>query len=604
MSARRARRATSRQRLVKLHLPQVLVVAAVVVLLYFAKPFVVPLVVAALVTFILSPVVDLVQRLRLGRVPAVLLVVLSSVVVGGVIMYVLGNELMRLAVELPTHRAEIEAKLSGLRGMGSGGLSRLFDMVHDLGGGAAPGATVTLADGASEMDRVMAVLDQLVVILASAFVVLLLVIFMLSRREDLRNRALGLLGYGQLTRSTRATVEGARRLSRLLLAQLLVNLGLGAVFGLGLAVIGVPYWFVWGFAAAVLRFIPYVGVLIAAAGPALLAIATSPGWAMPAGVVGLIVVIEIVTANVIEPLLFSRHTGVSPLALLVAAAFWTWIWGPVGLVLSTPLTLCLVVLGQHAPRFEFLAMLLGDLPALPAHASFYQRLLAVDEREAQSVASTHAKEHGRAATFDEVLLVALKWVRRDRERDGVDAKDEAFVFDATERAVATFEDPAPAHGTMSLERHALPLVMALPAHHRSEEIALAMVGRLCAANIATVEVVPSRALPADTEAQITRDAPQLLLIGVLPPGGLTQAVYLCGRLARAFPNVPIVVAYLRQPKDFDALLIRLKKAGASYVTTSVSQTASRLEALLRPLPAPLAGTAALPVPSLPLPVAP
>jgi len=522
-----------------------------VLLLYFAKPFIVPLVVAALVTFILSPLVDFAQRLRLGRVPAVLLVVLLSLLAATCITYVLGNELVRLAVELPTHRAEIEAKLSGLRGIGSGGLTGLFDMVRDLGGSPPPGTTVTLATGGGAIDRVLGVMGELVVVLASCFVVLLLVIFMLTKREDLRNRALGLLGYGHLTGATRATVEGARRLSRLLLAQLSVNLGLGAVFGLGLAILGVPYWFVWGFAAAVLRFIPYVGVLIAAAAPALLAVATSPGWALPAGVVGLMVVLEIMTANVIEPLLFSRHTGVSPLALLVAAAFWTWLWGPVGLVLSTPLTLCLVVLGQHAPRFGFLAMLLGDLPALPAHASSYQRLLAVDEREAQARAAVHAREHGNAAVFDDVLLPALKHVRRDREREWVEAKDEAFVFDATARALLTVAEvpsvglPTRAGlGESDAVPRVLPLGLALPAHHRSEEVALAMIARLCAPNVARVEVCSSRAMPAGIDAQITRERPALLVIGVLPPGGLAPALFLCGRIAHASPAVASQRAYL------------------------------------------------------------
>ena len=522
-----------------------------VLLLYFAKPFIVPLVVAALVTFILSPLVDFAQRLRLGRVPAVLLVVLLSLLAATCITYVLGNELVRLAVELPTHRAEIEAKLSGLRGIGSGGLTGLFDMVRDLGGSPPPGTTVTLATGGGAIERVLGVMGELVVVLASCFVVLLLVIFMLTKREDLRNRALGLLGYGHLTGATRATVEGARRLSRLLLAQLSVNLGLGAVFGLGLAILGVPYWFVWGFAAAVLRFIPYVGVLIAAAAPALLAVATSPGWALPAGVVGLMVVLEIMTANVIEPLLFSRHTGVSPLALLVAAAFWTWLWGPVGLVLSTPLTLCLVVLGQHAPRFGFLAMLLGDLPALPAHASSYQRLLAVDEREAQARAAAHAREHGNAAVFDDVLLPALKHVRRDREREWVEAKDEAFVFDATARALLTVAEvpsvglPTRAGlGESDAVPRVLPLGLALPAHHRSEEVALAMIARLCAPNVARVEVCSSRAMPAGIDAQITRERPALLVIGVLPPGGLAPALFLCGRIAHAFPAVASQRAYL------------------------------------------------------------
>jgi len=241
------------------------------------------------------------------------------------------------------------------------------------------------------------------------------------------------------------------------------------------------------------------------------------------------------------------------------------------------------VLGQHAPRFGFLSMLLGDLPALPAHASFYQRLLAADEREAQAVAVAHARAHGNAAACDDVLLPALKRIRKDRERDGVEPKDEAFVFDATARALATLDavPPSAAADTMSLERKPLPQVLAVPAHHRSEEVALAMIAKLCVPDIAHVEVTSSRTLASDVGARIGRDHPALVVIGVVPPGGLTQTVFLCRRLAHDYPELPIVVAYLRQPKDFDALLVRLKKAGASYVTTSLTQTVSRIEALLR-----------------------
>jgi predicted PurR-regulated permease PerM len=407
-----------------LRLPNFIMVGVVVTILSFGKPVIVPLVFAALFAFILSPLVELVQRIGIGRVPAVLLVILAALAFSATMAYVLADQLFSLAVELPTHRAEIQAKLDGLRGMGSGGLTRLIDMVKDLTSEPGTGIVVT-APAESVADDMLDLAGGIVARVASAFVVMLLVIFMLIRREDVRNRALGLLGHGRLTGATRATVEAVRGMGRLLLMQLAVNNTFGATFGLGLAIIGVPYAFLWGTGLAVLRFIPYVGVLIAAGGPALLAIATTPGWGAPVAVLVMVIVLEITIANVIEPLLFSHHTGVSPLALLVAALFWTWLWGPLGLVLSTPLTLCLVVLGQNAPRFRFLATLLGDRPVLSAHDRYYQRLLAVDEREAFAVASEHVSEHGPAATFDDVLLPALRHLRSDRERETVAAEEEA-----------------------------------------------------------------------------------------------------------------------------------------------------------------------------------
>jgi hypothetical protein len=300
----------------------------------------------------------------------------------------------------------------------------------------------------------------------------------------------------------------------------------------------------------------------------------------------MVIVLEITIANVIEPLLFSHHTGVSPLALLVAALFWTWLWGPLGLVLSTPLTLCLVVLGQNAPRFRFLATLLGDRPVLSAHDRYYQRLLAVDEREAFAVASEHVTEHGPAATFDDVLLPALRHLRSDRERETVAAKEEAYVCDATVRAMDHIKagSATPDH-PLSLGTAVVgnAVVLGCPAHHHTEEIALEMIARLCP--FTRVEVVTRQRLSEDIVSQIARERPALVLIAVMPPGGLTLAAFLCRRLRRDFPELVIVVAYLRPPKDFDRLLLRMRKAGASYLTTSLAQTASRVEALLAPIPA-------------------
>ena len=576
-SRRGAKRAPRRPR-VAASVPRILSIVSVVVALYFAKAFLVPLVMAALLAFILTPVVDFLQRRGVGRVLAVLLVVAAALVTGATITYILADQFVSLAVDLPTHRAEIEAKLQGLRGLGSGGLARLFDMLSDLSAGPTSDATVAVAAGGGELESALGLIEGGLGWIAAAFVVVLLAVFTLMRREDVRNRALRLLGHRRLTGATRATIEGGRRISRLLLLQLAINVGFGALFGIGLAVMGVPYWFLWGVGASVLRFIPYVGVLIAAAGPALVAVATTPGWTVPAGVFGYVIAIDLIVGNVVEPFLFSKHTGVSPLALLVAALFWTWLWGPIGLVLSTPRTICLVVLGQHAPRFRFLATLLGDEPALSPPASYYQRLLARDEREALAVASAHAAAHSPAVTFDEVLVPALRRIRRDRQREGVDASHETYVLDATARAVIHLELPV-------LAAPSSQPVLGCPAHHRAEEIALAMLATLCAPHGVRVEVSSSHALAAELEARIARDQPVLVVIAVVPPGGLTQAAFLCRRLRCSSPTLTILVAYLRPPKNFDALLVRMKKAGASYVTTSLGQTAGRIEDLLRPVPA-------------------
>ena len=559
-------------------LPMLVTLALSVAVIYFAKPLLVPLVLASLFAFILSPPIVALQRRGVPRAVAVLGVVLIALLAGAAVAYVLGTQLVDLVLDLPTHKAEIQAKLEGLRGVGGGaGVSGIVDMLRDLV--ASPHATndvtmVVAAPAGSSFSELGDLLFGVFGELAAAFFVLLLVVFMLLRREDLRNRVIGLLGYSRLTGATRATVDAAGRVSKLLLAQLVVNGVFGALFGVGLSLLGVPYAFLWGFGATLLRFIPYAGILIAAAPPVVLAIAIAPGWGLPLGVLGLVLGLDLVTGSVVEPILFSRKTGVSPLALLVAAAFWTWLWGPIGLLLATPITVCLVVIGQHAPRLRFFAVLLGDEPALAPHATFYQRLLASDEREAQAVAREQRASAGDAATYDDVLLPVLRRVRRDRAREGLDGHDESFVLDAIGRTVESFAPDGEVACRVA--------VIGCPAHHRSDELALAMLARLCAPVGTCLEVVSSKTLASEIEARVERERPALVVIAVVPPGGLTQALYLCRTLRRRFPELPLVVGYYGATRDYDRLLQRFRKAGASYLTTSVAQSASRLATLLPP----------------------
>ncbi|MFO0751572.1 MAG: AI-2E family transporter [Myxococcota bacterium] len=566
-------------------LSNLLGVAVVVTVLYFARPFFIPIVLATLLAFILAPLVAAAERLRIGRVAAVLMVVVGATLAVLATAWLLGSQMMSLAEDLPLHRAEIEAKLSGVRGIGSDGLGRFFALLRDLDAGhavTAATAPVALAPAApiGELPRltdfVPAALDNV----ATAFLVLLLVVFMLLRREDLRNRAIGLLGRGRIIGTTRATVMTAQRISRFLLAQLAVNVGLGVTFGLGLALLGVPYPIVWGFTAMVLRFIPYIGIIVAAAAPILIVVATSPGWGLPIAVAAFILVVELVTGNVIEPIVFSRRTGVSPFALLVAAVFWTWLWGLPGLLLSTPITVCLVVLGQHARPLRFLWVLLGDEAVLVPPAAFYQRLLAGDEVEALAVATAHAELHGPTKAFDEVLVPALRRARRDHDRGVVDAAHEALVEGATARVVDRLAPPPVADAVPALAPGGR--VVLCPAHRKADELACTMLARAMPG--VRCELVSSRDLASDIVKRIAADPPELVVIAVVPPGGLVQAASLCRRLRSAAPGVRIVVAHMRQSPDYDGLLVRLRKSGASYLATSLVQTVSQATSLIAPSP--------------------
>ena len=563
--------------------------------LYLAKPVIMPLAMAVLLSFILTPLVTGVQRRGVPRVPATLGVVLSAFLLAGLIGWGVVSQVTKLANDLPDHTNQIKDKIDSLRG-GGGVISKLTKMASDVGKGPATAATqpaqldaathppiiVTAAPTEnmnSALERILGYTGFVIEPLANGGLILVLTVFMLIRREDLRNRVIGLLGPARLTGTTRVTVEAGRRLSKFLLAQLCVNASFGVLFGLGLLIIGVQYWFLWAFLTAVLRFIPYVGTWLAALFPIVLSFATAKGFGQPITVLGFFFVLDLVTANVVEPLLFGHSTGVSPIALLIAAAFWTWIWGPVGLVLSTPLTVCMVVLGQNAPRLKALALLFGDQPALDPHMNYYQRLLAGDQYEAAQVLADYATATGPDELFDDVMVPALRLMRRDRAGGRLEIDDERFFLDTTGTLIATREVP-------NIPDAAQPLVLACPSHHRAEESVLRMLGLAMQSLPVRFEAVSTQSLAVEIERKVESQNPAVLVIAVLPPGGLVQARYLCHRLRSKFPGLKIIVIYLGRTKDFDRLLVRLRRSGASYVTTSILQTRSQIAALVETATAP------------------
>jgi predicted PurR-regulated permease PerM len=602
----------------------------VVGFLYLGRPILVPLSLAVLFTFILTPLVKAVQTSGLGRVPSVLLVVFISLLVAALIGWGVGAQLDKLATELPTHTEEVRERIANFREAGSGRLSRLFRMYHDVGesnavktssaASVAPPIVVQSSSSPATIESVSTVAGLILEPIATGLLVMILVGFMLIRREDLRNRMIGLLGHGRLAGTTRVTVEAAERLSRFLLAQLSLNAAFGLVFGLLLWTIGVPYWLLWGFVMALLRFVPYVGTWIAAIGPVLLSFAIFPDWFHPLIVLGVFAAMEVITSNIIEPIVLGHSTGVSPVALLVAAAFWLWVWGPVGLVLSTPLTACLVVLGQHVPRFRFLATLLDDQPALEPHVSYYQRLLAGDRDEAAQLVAEYGQKSETVELFDKVLLPAILRTRRDRKYAGLTNQDETFIFDATQqvlgqlarKASETAEEnnaainaggaksavtasdahiksnPASTLSTAAIPvttgSSEMPVIFAYPAHHRAEELSLQMLALELEPLGCRVEIASTRTLPVEIESRLSVEQPAVVFIAIVPPGGLVQARYLCKRLRKISPELTIVVGYWGRVRNFDQLLVQLRSSGANYVTTSLAQSRVQIRELLAELP--------------------
>ena len=581
-----------------------LVAALVIASLSVAKSVFIPLALAILLAFVLNPVVSLLQhRTGLPRVPAVLLataVTLGLLAAGG---YVVGIQVRGLVenMEKVENKDRIRKKLQHVIGSGEGVLSDLSGLLKEettaspVADGTPPRGGKPATDAAkpepevqrvkiekeSGAERLLSTAAPIVEPLATVALVLVLVVFFLANREDLRNRLIGLLGHGQLTGTTRVLSDAGARVGKYLLSQLLVNLGFGTVFGLGLWLIGVDYGFLWGVLAMALRFIPYIGSWIACAFPLAYAFANSDGWQQPILVLAFFSVLDLLVGQALEPVIFGHSTGVSPVALLVAAAFWGWLWGPIGLLLSTPLTVCLVTLGQHVPRLGFLAVLMGDRPALAPHLAFYQRLLARDETEAKAVMVAHTKEHGLADTYDAVLVPALTVAGRDRKREDLSADDELAILTATEavREAVSARPPLKEGESPPPEPATVATVFGFPARNAGDELTLRMLADLLKGDGYPVEVISTRVMPKAVDARIEAEAPAVAVLSVLPPGGLPQALYQVKRLRTAHPDLPILVAYLGTSRRFDALLVKFRQAGASYVVTTLAQAAGQVKVL-------------------------
>ncbi len=417
-----------------------LAIAVVVVAgLYLGREVLVPITLAVLLSFLLAPLANLLQWARLGRVVSAILAVVLAISVILAVGGLIGTQVAGLAGDVPRYQDTIQHKIDSLRGMTIGRLQTMADtLTAQMSTAAKPAATPPKPasppapsttppppkpvpveveqPSLTPLQIAQRVLVPVVSPLFTAAIVFVVAIFILLQREDLRDRLIRLFGSGDLHRTTVAMDDAARRLSRYFLTQLAINTGFGVVIGSGLFLIGVPSPLLWGVMAALLRFVPYIGSPLAAVLPLVLAAAVSPGWSMVLWTAALYAVVELLTGNAIEPMLYGHSTGLSPFSVIVAATFWTWLWGPIGLILSTPLTLCLVVLGRHVERLEFLDVLLGDRPALTPVESFYQRMLTGDADEALDQAELLLRDRALSSYYDEVALKGLQLAANDSVR--------------------------------------------------------------------------------------------------------------------------------------------------------------------------------------------
>ena len=407
----------------------------VVAVLYFAREILVPIALAVLLSFVLAPLVRFLQRLRVPRSLAVMGAVTAALALSLSLATMVMIEVNQLANDLPRYQSTLGDKIHDLRdAVGRAGLLNASSMLKNLdkelksqerGDGATRPSLSTgptnktpipvevhqPAPGASE--TLVAVLQPLAAPFTTTAIVVIFLIFFLFQREDLRNRFIRLAGSDDLERTTAALDDAGERLSKLFLTQLVLNAIFGAIIGLGLALIGVPSASLWGLLAAILRFVPYIGAILAAALPTALAAAVGSDWTMALWTVALFAVVETVTGQVVEPLVCGRTAGLSPVAIVIAASFWTWLWGPVGLLLSTPMTLCLVVLARHVERLQFIDIMLGDQPALSPQQAAYQRMLTGDPIEAIEQARSFLKKGSVEGYHEEIVLGALRLAAAD-----------------------------------------------------------------------------------------------------------------------------------------------------------------------------------------------
>ena len=584
----------------------------IITTLYFGRDIFIPVAMAILLSFVLAPLVGLLQRIRIPRGMAVVSVVLFAFALLFAMGSLFATQLTQLAEDLPRYQSTISDKIQSFRDTtaGRGTLERASGMLKDLSkqldkpadaqsapaagsvltpksaGPVSPVPVEVLQPAPGALESLSALIAPLLHPLATTGIIIIFVIFILLQREDLRNRLIRLAGSRDLQRTTAALDDAASRLSRLFLIQLLLNGTFGIVIGIGLWVIGIPSAVLWGILAAVLRFVPYIGAVIAAAFPLTLAVAVDPGWSMLLGTLVLFLVVEPLVGHVIEPMVYGHSTGLSPIAVVVSATFWTALWGPIGLVLATPLTVCLVVLGRHVERLEFLDIMFGDRPALSPPEIFYQRMLASDPTEASEKAEEFLKERSLSSYYDEVALKGLQLAQADAERGALNQERLAKIRDAVREFADNLSDhddrpppklnattdaeatsavesvalDAPSEHLPVLDKQELPLewqgehpVLCLAGRDLLDEAAAIMLGQLSTAHGLAARVEGPEALSTSNVFRLETAGVAVVCLVYMDARAPAHMRYAVRRLRRKLPKATIILCCWIKDIDSAAL---------------------------------------------------
>jgi predicted PurR-regulated permease PerM len=585
--------------------------------LYFAREVLIPLAFALILTFVLSPVVKLLQRSRIGRAPSVAVTVVVTVAAAVCVGWIIAIQLVDVAKELPKYRQNIDAKMQALRIPTKGPLglaaNSLKEIARELSnpeasspdpvpaaqnrkpGPAPPSPGVPLPvqivqqpeDG---LDYLRELAEPVLRPLGLTGLILIFTVFMLVKRFDLRQRFFRLVGLGQINIMTQALDDAAQRVSRYLLMQVLVNAGFGTLFGLGLYWIGVPNPALWGVVAGLMRIVPYVGTLVAASLPIALSLAAFGSWLPPLLVFLLFACLEVIIANFVEPWLYGANTGISSLALLVAAVFWTVLWGPAGLILSTPLTVCVVVLGRFVPQLSFLHILLGDEVVLGAEAQIYQRLLSMDQPEARAIVDRLLKEKPLVDLYDSVLIPVLSLAEQDRHKGAIDTTREEFLFLSFNELITELSEYQPAHDSSQAGGVAAESgpperlgarILCLPANDKADEVTADMLAQLLEqAGHVALSLPLALASPAELLALIEKRQCDLICISALPPYAFPPARTMCKLIRERFPKLKLVVGVWGFSGDTEKAKTRFERTQPDRLLTSLAQAVEQIQELL------------------------
>lgn len=582
-----------------------------VIVLWAAREVFIPLALALLFSFLLAPLVTRLEKWRVPRVPAALLSVMLAVSVLASVGYLVGGQLLDLTYKLPDYKVNISQRIAAIKSSGGNNpFTKASETVKELGAeisGTAPEAhgsrpqspfsanqqrvvPVQIVESATNLKEVLqSVVGPVFGPLGTAAIVIVFVLFMLIKREDLRDRIIHLIGRGRLNVTTQALDEAAHKVSGYLFMQVVINICFGVPVGIGLYFIGVPNAFLWGLLATLLRFVPYVGAWIALGFPLVLSLAVTPNWRMPIETLALFATIELITSNLLEPWLYGAHTGLSPVAIMVATIFWTWLWGGVGLLLATPLTVCVAVLGKYIPSLSFLDALLGDEPTLTPKERFYQRLLATDRREAQQVAVEYLRDHTLSELYSDVLVPALAETEREDQSGALSERRRRFIFDAAREMVEEYGvmPPPPPKTALKEEADTTPLmgpramlsqrtVYCLPAADEADEIAAAMLAQILEGEGYRAEAVSFKTLANEMVVMVAESGNRAVCISATPPHNTMHTRYLCKLLRSKFPDLHIVVGLWDADGNEEQLTRRRDRLAADKVVLTLGAAMEEL----------------------------